>query len=70
MDHCSEKILQQNYCFHKSLRYMYQYPKYKDNGEVYSIQHYVIEFVSDMWQVCGFLRVLRFPPPIKFTATI
>jgi hypothetical protein len=48
MDHCSEKILQQNYCFHKSLRYMYQYPKYKDNGEVYSIQHYVIEFVSDM----------------------
>jgi hypothetical protein len=29
------------------------------------IQHYVIEFVSDLQQVGGFLRVLRFPPPIK-----
>ena len=26
-----------------------------------------IKFVSDLWQVCGFLR---FPPPIKLTATI
>jgi hypothetical protein len=32
-------------------------------GEVYSIQLYVIKFVSDLWQVGGFLRVLRFPPP-------
>jgi hypothetical protein len=38
--------------------------------EVYSIQHYVIKFVSDLRQVGGFLRVLRFPPPIKLTATI
>jgi hypothetical protein len=38
-----------------------------DHGEVYSIQHYVIKFVSDLRQVCGFLRVLRFPPPIKLT---
>ena len=38
--------------------------------EVYSIQHYVIKFVSDLWQVSGFLLVLRFPPPIKLTATI
>ena len=30
----------------------------------------MIKFVSDLWQVCGFLRVLRFPPPIKLTATI
>ena len=35
-------------------------------SEVYSIQHYVIKFVSDLRQVCGFLRVLLFPPPIKF----
>jgi hypothetical protein len=35
--------------------------------EVYSIQHYVIKFVSDLSQVGGFLR---FPPPIKLTATI
>jgi hypothetical protein len=27
-------------------------------------------FVSDLRQVGGFLRVLRFPPPIKLTATI
>jgi len=37
---------------------------------VCSIQHYVIQFVSDLRQVGGFLRVLRFPPPIKLTATI
>ena len=39
-------------------------------GEEYSIQHYMIKFVSDLGQVGGFLRVLRFPPPIKLTATI
>jgi hypothetical protein len=37
---------------------------------VYSIQHYVIKFVSDLRQGGGFLRMLRFPPPIKLTATI
>jgi hypothetical protein len=40
------------------------------HGEMYSIQHYVIKFVSDLRQVGGFLRVFRFPPPIKLTATI
>jgi hypothetical protein len=34
------------------------------------VQHYVIQFVSDLRLVGGFLRVLRFPPPIKMTATI
>ena len=34
------------------------------------VQHYVIKFVSDLRQVEGFLRVIRFPPPIKLTATI
>jgi hypothetical protein len=29
---------------------------------VYSIKHYVIKFVSDLRQVCGFLWVLQFPP--------
>ena len=48
-----------------------------DQGEVYSIQHYVIKFVSDMRQVDG---LLQFPPLttdpyvlftlIKLTATI
>jgi hypothetical protein len=38
------------------------------HGEVYSIQHYVIlKFVSDLRHVGDFLRVLRFPPPIKLT---
>ena len=37
---------------------------------VYSMQHYAIKFVSDLRQVGGFLRVLRFLPPIKLTATI
>ena len=34
------------------------------------VQHYVIKFVSDLRQVGVFLRVLRFPPPIKLTGTI
>jgi hypothetical protein len=40
------------------------------HGEVYSIQHFVIKFVSGFRQVSGFLRVLLFPPLIKLTATI
>ena len=40
------------------------------HGKVYAIQHYVIKIVSDLQHVGGFLRVLRFPPPIKLTATI
>jgi hypothetical protein len=30
------------------------------HGELYSIQHYVIKYVSDLWQVNGFLLVLRY----------
>ena len=33
------------------------------------VQHYVIKLVSDLRQIGGFLRILRFPPPIKLTAT-
>ena len=33
-------------------------------------QHYVLKFVNDLRQFDGFLLVLRFPPPIKLTATI
>ena len=40
------------------------------HGEVYSIQHYVIKFVSDLSLVGGFLRVLRFRLLLKLTATI
>jgi hypothetical protein len=40
------------------------------HGEAYSIQHYVITFVSDLRQIGGFLRLLQFPPPIKLIATI
>ena len=38
------------------------------SGEVYSIQHYVIVWHYDLWQVSGFLLVLWFPPPIKPTS--
>ena len=40
------------------------------HGEVYLIQHYVIKINSDLRQVGDFLRLLRFHPPIKLTATI
>jgi len=40
------------------------------HGEVYSIQHYVIKFASDLREIGGFLRVPRFPLPIKLTTTI
>ena len=40
------------------------------DGEVYSIQHYVIKFVSDLQQVGSFLVIHRFSPPIKMTATM
>ena len=36
------------------------------SGEVYSIQHYEIK----LQYLCSVLRVLRFPSPIKLTATI
>jgi hypothetical protein len=39
-------------------------------AKVYSIQHYVIKFVSDLRHVSGFPRVLWFPPPIKPRAEI
>ena len=35
------------------------------HGEMYSIQHYVIQFISDLWQVSGIFGVFRFPRPIK-----
>ena len=37
---------------------------------LYSIQLYVIKFVSGLWQVGSLCRVLWFPPPIKLTATV
>ena len=36
------------------------------SGDAFSPQHYVIKFVDDLRQIGGFLR---FPPPIKLTAT-
>jgi len=46
---------------------MYVVSSIPAHGEVYLIQHYdyVLKFVSDLRQVCGFLRVLQFPPPIN-----
>jgi hypothetical protein len=36
---------------------------------VYSTQHYIIKFVSNLRQVGGFRRIPRLPPPIILTAT-
>ena len=35
------------------------------HGEVYSIQHYVIKYVSDLRLIVAFFWVLLFPPLIK-----
>ena len=40
------------------------------HGEVYSIQHCVIKFVSNLRQVGGVLRVRWFPQTIKVITTI
>ena len=40
------------------------------HGELYSIQQSVIHCVSDLRQVGGFLRILRFPPSIRLTVTL
>ena len=39
------------------------------SGNLCSIQHYVIQFFCDFRQVSAFLQAIRFPPPIKPTAT-
>ena len=39
-------------------------------GQVYLKQHYVIKFVSELQHFSVFFQALRFPPPIKLTATI
>jgi hypothetical protein len=36
------------------------------HGEIYSILHYVIKFISDLQQVGDFLRIFRFSPPINW----
>jgi hypothetical protein len=50
--------------------WIYNYLWNRCSGEVYSIQHYVIVFVSDLRQVGGFLWILQFPAPIKLTTKI
>ena len=49
---------------------MSQFNEVSDDGDVYSIQTYVIKFVSDFRQIDGILWVPRFPPPMKLTATM
>ena len=38
-----------------------------ESWSVRCVQKYVIKFVSDLRQVGGFLRIIRFPPPINLT---
>ena len=58
-------------CMYAISAYRHQSCEFEPRSwEMYSIQHYVIKFVSDMRQVGGFVRALRFPPPVKLTVTI
>jgi hypothetical protein len=41
-----------------------------DSRSGQGVQHYVIKFVNNLQQVCGFLWILQFPAPVKLTATI
>jgi hypothetical protein len=43
---------------------------YTTDAVLNGVQHYVKKFVRDLRQVGGFLRELRFSPPIKQTNTI
>ena len=38
------------------------------HGEVFSMHHYLITFVSDLQQVSGFSQGTLVPPPIKLIA--
>jgi hypothetical protein len=40
------------------------------HDELKTKKRYVIKLVSDLREVGGSLRVLRFPPPLKLIATI
>jgi hypothetical protein len=40
------------------------------HDKVYSIQYYVIKFVSDLLQVSGFLQVFQFPPVKNMAAIV
>jgi hypothetical protein len=42
---------------------------FKYHGQVYSIQYYVLKFVSDIRQIGGFLWALLLLQPIKLTVT-
>ena len=60
-------IIKNMYLIFKSTQVVSSNPA---DGEVYSIQNYVIKFVSDLQQVGDFFRVLRLLPPIKLTAML
>ena len=55
-----------NYLYNQCLSPLKLWVRTPVHGEVYSIQHYVIQFFSYLRKVVGFLRVLRFPPAINW----
>ena len=44
-------------------------PNVTSSNLAQAIQHYVIKFASDLWQVRDFLCALHFTPPIKLAPT-
>ena len=49
---------------------LYMQPVHFESRSGRGVQHYVIKFINYFRHVNGFDRVLRFPAPIKLTATI
>ena len=52
-----------------SVYHHYSYDSNPPQGEIYSIQQYVIKIVSDLLQDGSFLRVFQFPTPNKTDRT-
>jgi len=67
-NHCGSWIY--NYLCNQRLSPLTLWVRTPFLAKVYSIQQYVIKFVSNLQEVGGFLRVFRFPRPIKLTTTI
>ena len=58
------------YIFGKKPRHLSQVVVYNVHKGLCKKNNKKIKFVSDLRQVSAFLRVLRYPPPIKLTAMI
>jgi len=68
MIHVPDNIFTIVFSTHKRLRLTNDMSS--NPAQVICTRYNMIKFVGDLRQVGCFLRVLRFPPPLKLTATI